>query len=81
MVQVDLWQLIGALSVFAATVAWLVALQGRHKAHEDLCARRYAQIEATHAQLVKVSDERHAENRDWLERLDEKMDILLARPK
>jgi hypothetical protein len=86
--QVELWQLIGALGVFASAIAWLVALQwkqkvqeAQHKAHEDLCARRYSQIEVTHAQLVKVSDERHNENREWLERLDEKMDRLLARPK
>lgn len=86
--QVDLWQLVGASGVFASAIAWLVALQWRqkaqeakHLAHEDLCARRYAQIETTHAQLVKVSDERHAENRDWLERLDQKMDLMLARRK
>ena len=76
---IDPWQLVGALSVMAGAIGWLVRLQYRHTAHEDLCAQRYKSIEATHAQLVKVSDERHQENRERLQSLDEKMDRVLDR--
>ena len=85
-VQVDIWALLGGLAVLASAIAWLVKLQSRQQGHEDLCAERYKAIEASSDQLVKVSDERHAENRERLENLDErighvdeKIDLVLAR--
>ena len=86
MVTLSFPELIGVAVALAGAVAWLVALQWRQKSHEDLCSERYKQIAANSAQLVKVSDERHAENKDRLEgidtrlwNLDEKIDLVLAR--
>lgn len=72
----------------AAAIAWLVRLQSRQQGHEDLCAERYKAIEQSSEQLVKVSDERHSENRDRLDGidrrmgdLDRKVDLVLQRLK
>jgi len=85
-VQVDVWALLGGIAVIATAIAWLVRLQGRQQGHEDLCAERYERIADTHEQLQKISDERHRENRDRLdgideriEGLDKKIDLVLAR--
>lgn len=75
-VTVDIWAALGGLAVLATAIGWLVRLQGRQQAHEDLCAERYKHIASTHDQLVKVSDERHQEN---LERLEEIRDLLMER--
>lgn len=55
-------------------------LEHDHAAHEDLCGERYKAIAEQHHQLVKVSDERHCENRDRLESMEAKLDLLLTRP-
>jgi hypothetical protein len=85
-VQVDIWALLGGIAVMATGIAWLVRLQGRQEGHEDICAERYKQIEESNRQLVKVSDERHTENRERLDGIDnriggleEKIDLALAR--
>ena len=75
-VQVDIWALIGGIAIIATGIAWLVRLQSSQQGHEDVCAERYEQIEKTHAQLVKVSDERHTENRDRLNGIDERIGHL-----
>jgi uncharacterized membrane protein YccC len=94
-VTVDLWALVGAMGTLVVAIFWLVYLELRYrsrerdlKAHEDLCAERYAAIEARSAQLVKASDDRHEENIErfhainrHLERQDDKLDRLLERVK
>lgn len=50
-----------------------------HQAHEDICSKRYAGIEAAHLQVVKVTDERHEEARERFDRIEDKIDRLLAR--
>lgn len=54
-------------------------LEQEHQAHEDICGERYASIEEKHAQIVKVSDERHKENLERLNRMEHKIDQLLVR--
>ena len=73
------WTTIGGLAVVASAIAWLVRLQMLHQSHEKICAERYQHISETHEQLVKVSDERHEENRDRLESIDHKIDLLISR--
>jgi hypothetical protein len=71
--------IVSVVSVFVALVAWLVRLKTRQESHEEGCEKRYAGIEKQHEQLVKVSDQRHQENLSRLDRMDEKLDVLLMR--
>ena len=77
--HVDIGWVIGALSMMAGGIAWLVGLHWRQKGHEDICALRYAAIEATHAKLVEESNTRHVDNGKRFDRLDDKLDRLLER--
>ena len=54
-----------------------IALQ--YKAHEDVCGERYQKIADNHAALVKVTDERADDTKERLGRVEEKMDLMLAR--
>lgn len=92
-VTVDLWAFMGGLATLTLAIFWLVNLELRYrsrerdlKAHEDICALRYAAIETQSAQLVEAVQDRHDENvrrfhsQDRiLERLDDKLDKLLER--
>ena len=70
--HVDIGWVIGAVSMMAGGIAWLVGLHWRQKGHEDICALRYAAIEANHAKLVEDNGKR-------FDRLDDKLDRLLER--
>lgn len=67
------------LALGGAFIGWLFgmkadqsAIRARHEAHEKICSERYSAIEKQHRQLVKVSDERHEENRERLQGIDER---------
>jgi len=75
----ELYPLVAVAVVAIGLVVWFIRIKTRQESHEDLCAERYAAIEARHAQLVKVSDERHRENRERLAGMDDKLDRLLER--
>jgi hypothetical protein len=85
-VQVDLWALVGAIATMALGIAWLVGLWWRQKSHEDVCGQRYAAIETSQIVMTKIQDQRHSENRERLNGIDErignvdkKMDLVIAR--
>lgn len=84
----ELSALASALAIVAALTAYIARVSGSHKAHEDLCAQRYAAIEQhqaqaekasdeRHALFVKVSDERHKENLDRLGSIDGKLQRII----
>lgn len=65
-------------------------LQSEHDAHEDICSHRYHEIEQQgkqlerriderHDALVKVSDERHNENRERLQTIESMVRQVLIR--
>jgi len=85
-VELELWQFLSGMVIVSGAIAWIVGLWWRQHGHEDICARRYQEIEITHTHLVKTSDERHQETRErftFIEqqnaRMDVKIDALLAR--
>jgi hypothetical protein len=53
------------------------AVEAEHAAHEEVCNERWAAVMARHLELVKATDERHKENVDRFDRLDDKIDLVL----
>lgn len=56
-VELEVWQLVAAMSPALAAVAWLVRQQGRISSHESLCAERYRHI-YEHLEMAKEARER-----------------------
>ena len=81
------WPIIAfVLTAVGGCVVFIVQLWRRvdraeqaHSAHEDLCAQRWVAAKDSAAHLAKLTDERHSENVDRFDRLEDKLDRLLER--
>ncbi len=69
----------GAFGVPTGVIVWAIRLEGRQGAHERECLVVRQAIRLELALLRGQSDERHTENREWLQSLDGKLDRLLDR--